>query len=350
MRLTIIARSDLTGLGNQSRNWVRLLKPNKVVVIDSISFNGNEQHPEWYQHENTMTIDGFIDDSEIDKILEDTDILLTFEIPYNYNLFARAKELGIKTVLQNNWEFTDYLQQTLPRPDLFMSHSYWHLDDQRVLLGRSWYVPTPVFVDDYAEIYADNLLLRRPTPKFLHVAGRQTVRDRNGTLDLIKAVESIPDSVKFQLVIKTQTAEVGETHDPRIVIDRDSPEDEKELYRGFDAMIMPRKFGGACMPMTEALAAGLPVIMTNVEPNDRILPREWLVSTHEEEPLMTRTLISVDRADQRELSDLIVKFAKRGLTERRADSKRAREIAVKEYSPESVLAKWKFIMSKLRKI
>ena len=104
------------------------------------------------------------------------------------------------------------------------------------------------------------------------------------------------------------------------------------------------------MPMTEALAAGLPVIMTNVEPNDRILPREWLVSTREEEPLMTRTLISVDRADQRELSDLIVKFAKRSLTKRRADSNRAREIAVKEYSQESVLAKWKFIMSKLRKI
>ena len=350
MKTTIIARCDLTGLGNQSRNWVRLLNPDKVVIIDSTPFNGNEQHPEWYKDYNTISINGFIDDDGIDKVLEDTDLLLTFEIPYNYKLFERAKELGIKTILQNNWEFTDYLQQKLPHPNLFMNHSYWHLNDQRALLGKTWYVPTPIFVDDYKEIYAENLLSRRAVPRFLHVAGRQTVRDRNGTLDLVKAIEGIPTNIQFQLVIKTQTTEIEGAHDPRIIIDRDSPEDEKELYRGFDAMIMPRKFGGACLPMTEALAAGLPVIMTNVEPNNKILPKEWLVRTHSEEPLMTRTLISVDQADSHDLKNTIIKFAKRSVNEKRKDSRKARDIAIKEYSPSSVLSKWRSVVSKVIKL
>ena len=47
-------------------------------------------------------------------------------------------------------------------------------------------------------------------------------------------------------------------------------------YRG-DVLIMPRRFGGLCLPVNEALAAGMPAIMPNISPNEW-LPTEWLVN------------------------------------------------------------------------
>ena len=35
MRLGIIARSDNTGLGNQTRELVNMLNPNKILLINS---------------------------------------------------------------------------------------------------------------------------------------------------------------------------------------------------------------------------------------------------------------------------------------------------------------------------
>ena len=49
MRLGIIARCDNTGLGNQTKELVNMLNPDKILLIDSAFFNNNKQHPEWYK-------------------------------------------------------------------------------------------------------------------------------------------------------------------------------------------------------------------------------------------------------------------------------------------------------------
>ena len=41
MRLGIIARSDNTGLGNQTRELVNMLNPDKIMLINSRFFNQN---------------------------------------------------------------------------------------------------------------------------------------------------------------------------------------------------------------------------------------------------------------------------------------------------------------------
>lgn len=347
-KLTIIARMDLTGLGVQSRNWVRLLKPNKIILIDSTSFNKNEQHPEWYEGYDTWRVDGFIQDYMIDKLLDDTDVLLTFETAYSYKLLARARNRGIKTIVQNNWEFTDYLQSPLlPMPDLLVNHSYWHLDDQK----ERWpditeYCPTPLFIEDFEDIYLTNLK-RENKVRFLHVAGRNTYEDRNGTNDVLKAISLIPENVDFELVIKTQTTEVEEINDPRITIDRDSPVDEKELYRDFDAMILPRRYAGACLPMNEALASGLPVIMTDIDPNNKILPGFWLVSATKKTEFMAREMIDVYESDPVELAGRIAQFAVADRPLLYGYKIMAREIAIKEYSSENVLEKWSLLLDRI---
>ena len=347
-RVGIIARADLTGLGIQSRNWVRLLNPDKVIVINSYPFNGNAQHMEWYANRrNAFRIDGFISPHEINPILDNIDVLFTFEIPYNYNLLNVARSRGIKVIIQNNWEFTDYLRQPeLPLPDILLNHSYWHMDDQRLKWPTiSEYCPTPVFLEDYATIFEQNRA-KFGKPRFLHIAGRKTYEDRNGTQDLLEAVKLIPKEVDFELVIKTQTTDVY-SDDPRVRIDRESPTDERELYRWFDAVIMPRRYGGACLPMNEALAAGLPVIMTDIDPNNKILPSYWLVPAEKKTQFMARTMIDVFSADHTALAGRIAQFAVLSDEMRIGYKDMAREIAEKEYSPESVKHKWSLLMDKL---
>lgn len=348
MRLGIIARADLTGLGVQSRNWVRLLNPDKVVVINSAPFNKNEQHFEWYKDRHAFKVDGFIKTHEITPILDNIDVLLTFEIPYNYQLITAAKLRGVKTIIQNNWEFTDYLQQKhLPLPDLLVNHSYWHLEDQKKLWPQiSEYCATPVFLEDYDSIMLQNIDRDPKIKRFLHVAGRKTYEDRNGTEDLIKAVKLIPKDVQFDLIIKTQSVDVL-PEDDRIIIDHNSPEDEKELYRDFDAMIMPRRYGGACLPMTEALASGLPVIMTDIDPNNKVLPSEWLVPANKKSSFMARTNIDVYESDVQALADKIKSLALSPIEDIIANKIRAREIAVEEYSSESVKEKWALLIQKI---
>lgn len=348
MRLAVIARADLTGLGVQSRNWVRLLDPQKLVVINSTTFNHNEQHLEWYDGRGGYLIDGFIKPNEINPILNNIDLLLTFEIPYSYELLRVARQRGVKTIIQNNWEFTDYLRQPdLPLPDLLVNHSYWHLDQQKKLWPNiTDYCPTPIFVEDYNEIKDQNMN-REGKRRFLHVAGRRTYEDRNGTHDLLAAMKLIPREYDFELVLKTQNTEIPPFDDPRIIIDSSVPLDEKELYRDFDSLIMPRRYGGACLPMTEALVSGMPVIMPDVDPNNKILPSDWLVTARSAGSFMTRAPIDLFNADHNELADKIIDLATISDENMLSQKKLARNIAEKEYSSEAVLQKWTGLLSKL---
>ena len=57
MRLGIIARSDNTGLGNQTMELVKMLNPDKILLINSQFFNNNQQHPGWYKDYNVIERD-----------------------------------------------------------------------------------------------------------------------------------------------------------------------------------------------------------------------------------------------------------------------------------------------------
>jgi glycosyltransferase involved in cell wall biosynthesis len=78
----------------------------------------------------------------------------------------------------------------------------------------------------------------------------------------------------FELVIKSQEPLKPLLRDPRIRWDSSDPDDRAGLYEGLDALILPHRYGGLCLPMNEALTSGLPVIMSNMSPNDAILPQE----------------------------------------------------------------------------
>ena len=301
-RLAILARMDDSGLGHQTRDLVRLLKPDKVVAIDFQFYNGFKQHPEWYEKYNTKYIQGFIQDNDVLDIIQDVDVVLTAETFYNNRFIDMANNVGVATLNQINYEFFEPLQnRSLLLPTKILMPSYWHLEDlqNQTVPGKVEYLPPPVFVEDYHKVRDENMT-RKGKRRFLHVAGRIAAHDRAGTQDLLKAIKLV--DVDFELVIKVQSGEMLITDDPRVTLDYSFPEDEKELYRGFDAMIMPRRYAGLNLPMNEALASGLPVIMTNIEPNNKVLPSYWLVDSYKADSFFARTPIDVWSADHNALA------------------------------------------------
>jgi hypothetical protein len=109
----------------------------------------------------------------------------------------------------------------------------------------------------------------------------------------------------FELVIKTQSELKYGINDSRIKIEYDNPDNREDLYAGFDAMVLPRRYAGLCLPMNEALLSALPVFMTDISPNNKILPQSWLAQSTKIGELMTRTMIDVHEANPEHLASII---------------------------------------------
>ena len=330
MRLGIIARSDNTGLGNQTRNLVNMLNPNKILLIDSRPFNENQQHPEWYSEYNCITTrNGFARREEIVQFLEGIDVVLTCESFYGEMFLSLAEKRKVKTILQYNYEFLDLVINPDQRmPNLLLSPSMWQIDHVKQVLGNKTqiaYLPPPLNPDSFSLQRKTNM--SKNQNRILHVAGKFASKDRNGTSTVIDMLKYSKED--YELVIKSQTPIETDSRDSRLIIDTSNTENNANLYSGFDAMVLPRRYAGLCLPMNEALMSGLPVFMTDISPNNFILPEEWLIESQKIGKLMTRMTLDVYEADARTLANYIDNYVK--LKDKSESKKKAVEIGLNNF-------------------
>ena len=277
--LGLIAFMNSGGLGIQTKRLAHMLKPERIMVINSSGFSPNkDQHPEWYQNYNFFTCNGFPNDEQVKKFLQNLTHVFTVENPYNFNLVWYGQQQGTKIYCQSNYEFCDNLNKPyLPVPDLFLMPSYWKLDEMRAQFGESVvkYLPPPIDPDEFAVARKINLK-RTGKPRFLHIIGTLASYDRNGTLDLLSSLKCT--YADFELVIHTQHPIPMEyfLDDKRVTYRIENKLLNADLYKDFDALLLPRRYGGLSLTTNEALMAGLPVFMTDISPNNRLLPKEWL--------------------------------------------------------------------------
>jgi hypothetical protein len=343
MRIGLIARSDNSGLGNQTRELAYMLNPSKILLIDSSSFNQNTQNPDWYSNYNVQTNLGFIGDSVALEFLKNLDVVISCEIFYNKNFPKLAKQSGVKTILQYNYEFLDNLQSPrLALPDILLSPSKWNLDDVVRKFGQSCsviHLPPPTDHRTFEDVRKIN---SRSTRKLLHIAGKVAVMDRNGTDTVIEMMKYSKED--FTLEIRCQDKLEYNINDDRIKIISDNVKDQKDLYSGYDAMILPRRYAGLCLPMNEALLSGLPVFMTDISPNNQVLPSDWLVASHKVGELMTRTMLDVYSADPVLLAAKIDHYMSNDQTEAK---KAAFDVGYSKFSSESLKQKYLDILLNL---
>lgn len=266
-RLGVIVRADETGLGYQTRDYYKHLKPDKTIIIDLSPLNGNEQHYGWY--ENAHLIKGIPTSEQVDLILDDIDVLLTAETPYNLKLYTRARQRGIKTICVENAEFYDHIKYPeFDMPDLIILPSVWHLDE----IKNHCESKGTKFVQIHHPVDREQHPFRLRTGKrTFHTAGKPAAHDRNGTWDYLYA---FPDGT-----IITQDEAFANQIRKRFSQSKvyTGINDFNVMYSYGDIFVLPRKYGGNCLPLNEALSHGLPVIMPDISPNNNLLPKEWLV-------------------------------------------------------------------------
>lgn len=335
--LGIIAFANQSGLGYQTKRLVELIKPERVIVIDSSPFSKNtKQNFHWYQNFNGYKIKGFPRDYEVDVFLKGLTHIFMCENPLNFRILSKSRELGIKSFVQVNFEFCDnYANPAFPEPDYFIMPSYWKIPEMKERYGeeRVIYLPPPLSMQEFSSTRDVNLKRSGERKKFLHIVGTLAAYDRNGTIDLLKSLQHI--DADFSLTIRSQQPLPDEymTHDYRVAYKIGSDEEPDQIYKDYDALILPRRYAGLCLPVNEALASALPVVMPDISPNNQLLPDEWLVEGYKWERFMARVPIDAYKVNPEELALRIESFVEKDLTE---DKLTALEIAHQQFSYNSL--------------
>lgn len=307
-RVGLIARADSRGLGVQTHAFYRAMQPAKTIVIDCPS--AQPLTPHFARFPDATIVHGWPTARDFSQLLDGLDAVYTAECDYTRDglLYGLAERMGVKTVLHLNWEFFDHARNpNLPRPTLFAAPSMWHYDeipDPKMLL------PVPIEMDRFTNLCPPAASATR----FLHIVGRPAVHDRNGTRDLLAALPYVRSPIT--VTIRCQDpAYVPSLLNPRmipanveLVIQSADLPNYWDCYVGADVLVMPRRFGGLCLPVNEALGAGMPVIMPNIEPNGW-LPPDWLVPATKSGSFMAKVRIDLHTTDPRALAAKIDQFA-----------------------------------------
>jgi glycosyltransferase involved in cell wall biosynthesis len=338
MKLGMIVRADNTGLGNQTYELTQMLNPKKIMIIDFTSYNGNRQHIEWYAERDYVICKGFPTDEEMNDFLEDIDVLLSCETFYNDNTPTLARARGIKTYLQYNYElFGNLKRESKPLADVLISPSPWMI--QKVYNrfynhARVLHLPPPTRPELFERALEVNT--SKDHKRMLHIAGKAAANDRNGTNSIIAMMKY--SKADFELVIKSQTPISTKGLDSRITIEIDNVKNRQDMYTGFDAMILPRRYAGLCLPMNEALLSGLPVFMTDISPNNVILPKEWLTVSEELGVMRLATPVIYYDVNVKKFAENIDAYV--NLNDKTSIKQQAFNIGYKSFAPAALKSKY----------
>ena len=345
MRLGIIARSDNTGLGNQTRELVNMLNPDKILLINSAPFNNNKQNPDWYKNYNVYsTKNGMPTTKEIVWFLKDVDVVISCETFYHLDLVDLARQQGTKTILQYNYElFGNLTNPNWSLPDVLLSPSLWNIEIVKEKFGSVCdviHLPPPTNESLFNKAKDNNL--SKDHNRILHIAGKKAAKDRNGTESIFEMVKHSKED--YELVIKSQTPLNPNCKDSRVKIEIGNPASREDMYDGFDAMILPRRYAGLCLPMNEALMSALPVFMTNVSPNNKILPEDWLVESTKIGSFRTISMVDIYDISPDKFANIVDGYIKNN--NKKEFKEKALSIGLENFSIDKLKQKYLEIINK----
>lgn len=307
MRVGLIARADSRGLGIQTKAFHDQLHPAKTLVVGADPRMSEMPLPirtNWYP--DAAIIRGWPTASHFEAFLDGLDTVYTAETGYcqNASLWDLADARGVRTVLHANFEFLDRND----RPSQWLAPSLWRFPDDWP--AGAVHLPFPVETERFPEPDLPDL----PT-NLLHVVGRPTIDsrmgrevdlNRNGTIDLLNCLQHTTSN--FTLTVRCQKNgyvnqlmqrhNVAVPHNVDLRIECEDVPNYWDCYTGQHALILPRRFGGQCLPAAEAVAgAGIPAIMTDIDPNNTWLPSQWLVPAAQTGSLLAKQFVDVYTVD-----------------------------------------------------
>lgn len=193
----------------------------------------------------------------IDELLECNTILM-FETPVEWSIIKKARERGVKTVLMPMYECTN---EPMPYiPDLLLSPSL--LDKEYYPNSELVTVPVPSHI---------KWRKRERAITFVHNAGNGGMGGRNGTKELLDAMQYVKSPIK--LIVRSQK-DIKGIKDNRVDLRIGQFDD---IWSEGDVFIFPEKFNGLSLPIQEAYASGMLIMAGDRFPMNEWLPNEPLI-------------------------------------------------------------------------
>lgn len=227
-------------------------------IVDEVfvhQHTSRENHYDWYPFRC----------GTFEDMLTKVDAVIFFETPFSWKYLLQCREAGVKTILMPMYECTQF-------PFPYEPDEIW--------------CPSALDYQFYASHGKENILetqvptsvewtLRKKAEVFVHNAGNGGLGGRNGTKELIDAMQFVTSPIK--LIIRSQVKLELPSHalkDERIEIRVGQFED---IWSEGDVFVFPEKFNGLSLPIQEAFASGMLVMATNRFPNTSYLPNEPLI-------------------------------------------------------------------------
>lgn len=267
MKIGLIARAEYArGLAIQSRNFYDHMPVDRVLLVvmprpdcdQSMTYGGCQQII--YDDMNHT-----LDERVVREWMDGLDVVFTVETPYDWRLPDWARSMGVKTVIQGNPEFYRHGQEGFERlahPDAWWWPTPWRWN--QVPHSRPWdrVMPVPM---PHRQVSAR----RTGRPRFLHVVGKRAYADRNGTDIVMDCLRAIQTQVDFTISgFGWELPEIVAPSNVNLTVEREGVTDRWTMYEDHSVLILPRRYGGLCLPALEAAACGLGVSMPDCSPNE----------------------------------------------------------------------------------
>jgi hypothetical protein len=255
MRWGLIARSETDrGLGIQTYEMYRNLAPDKTLVI-IVPGSGFRSRTEIYPGATTDKLRNehghyFLNEETVRDWWKGLDVVISVETMYDWRLIDWARADGVRTVIHGNPEFW---MASNPQPDVWMWPTTWRLQH----LPEGPVVPVPVPERPITAANPGGLL------RAVHVVGNAAMGDRNGTSIVMNGMRQVPRDVVLDVY---HQAPIAKSYHSRIRSLHAVP-DRWDMYAGRHVLVLPRRYGGLCLPALEAMASGLAVMMSDCTPN-----------------------------------------------------------------------------------
>ncbi|MDO8885719.1 glycosyltransferase family 4 protein [Candidatus Oleimmundimicrobium sp.] len=315
LELGIICYTNLrSGLGIFAKEFIDNLGIDHILSVNSVK--GRE---DWQETQINASMRP--NDSQIIELLEKIDLLITLEIPFNFNAYRIAKEMGKKSAVVVNHEWFN-LNDNWGDCDLFICPSKTAYDKLGKFGDKRLLINVPIDISGYKFTPRGGLF---NSNVFVHNAGYGGIFKRKSTDEVIRAFHK---SKAKKLIINAQR-DIGDelsfqareilSEDTRIDFRINDYEDNNELYKEGDIAIQPSKFEGYGRAIIEAMACGMPVITTNQDPMNSFYPdKELLIKTDgaklNAEGIFNAEVFSIDVCDLTEKINLFSKTNIRNLS------------------------------------
>lgn len=294
MKIGLIARCEIArGLGIQSKNFFDHMPVERVLLVRMPRIDSAER-PDWYPGCTEVRYNDYehtIDETVAREWMDGLDVVFSVETPYHWQLPRWGREMGVKTVIQGNPEFVRHNlagYEHLAAPDAWWWPTTWRLD--KLPAGKVMPVPMP----DHEPTGASGGPLR-----IMHSTGKRAFADRNGTDIFISMLSALRADVHVSAFgLDYCLPEMPRPRGWTLSVEEQGVEDRWTMYDNQHILVLPRRYGGLCLPALEAASRGVAVLMPNCSPNETLA--SLLI-----EPRRTRTLnLPAGQVDSYEVNHL----------------------------------------------